>query len=146
MHSLKGAYRLQNGENVLTGLDRPIDSVKYQPNFFGHPASVPVAYTRLALEANVPVIVVSAITKPDGKYYLFASDPITMKKLPDLHQETIRNAEAVLEVAEEIIKKHVDQWSMFYPILAAVITSNTIEIERFMTEQKQKVDPQNMNG
>ncbi len=117
MQSLKEArIRLQRGENVLTGLDRPIESGKYQPMFFNEPASLPVTYTRLALEANVPVVVVSAITKPDGKYYLFASKPITMKKMPDLHQETIRNAEAVLEVAEEIIKQYADQWSMFYPI------------------------------
>ena len=108
--------RLKNGENVLTGLDRPIAGEKYRPIFFNEPASLPVFYTRLALNAKVPVVIVSALTKPDGSYLLYFSDPIEMKSDPDLHKETIRNTEAVLRVAEDLIKEHADQWSMFYPV------------------------------
>jgi lauroyl/myristoyl acyltransferase len=108
--------RLREGGNVLTGLDRPVDGLKYRPMFFGHPASLPVAYTHLAVQAGVPVVVVSAITKPDGDYYLYASDPIQMVSQNDPYRESIRNTEAVLEVAEEIISKYPEQWSMFYPV------------------------------
>ena len=108
--------RLLDGGNVLTGLDRPLESLKYHPKFFGHPASLPVAYAHLALQAGVPVVVVSAITKPDGDYMLYASDPISMASTGDFYSDSIRNAEAVLEVAEEIILKYPQQWSMFYPV------------------------------
>jgi lauroyl/myristoyl acyltransferase len=108
--------RLKNGENVLTGLDRPIASAKYKPEFFGFPASVPVAYTRLALEAKVPVILVSAISKTDGSYLLYSSEPIEMKSDQDLYKETIRNVESVLRVGEDLIAKYPDQWSMYYPV------------------------------
>ena len=108
--------RLLDGGNVLTGLDRPVDTLKYRPRFFGHPAALPVAYTHLALQANVPVVVVSAITRPDGDYYLYASDPIKMVTTGDAYAESIRNTEAVLEVASDVIAKHPEQWSMFYPV------------------------------
>lgn len=108
--------RLLDGGNVLTGLDRPVESLKFQPKFFGHPAALPVAYTHLALQAKVPVVVVSAITKPDGDYLLFASDPINMVSTGDSYAESIRNAEAVLEVAADVIRQFPEQWSMFYPV------------------------------
>jgi lauroyl/myristoyl acyltransferase len=108
--------RLENGENILTGLDRPIASGKYKPVFFGHPATLPVTYTRLALQTMTPVVVVSAITKPDGDYTLYISDPVQMKSMSDPESEALRNTEAVLEVAEELISKNARQWSMFYPI------------------------------
>jgi KDO2-lipid IV(A) lauroyltransferase len=116
--------RLLNGGNVLTGLDRPVETLKYQPKFFGYPASLPVVYTHLALQAKVPVVVVSAITKPDGNYFLYASDPIKMISNGDMYTESVRNAEAVLEVAEEIIRKYPQQWSMFYPVWPQFMQSN----------------------
>lgn len=108
--------RLREGGSILTGLDRPLTDKKYRPKFFGYPASLPVAYTRLALEANAPVIVISAFTRPDNSYCIIASDPIQMKSHSDLYTETILNTEAVLKVVEEIIKKDPSQWSMFYPV------------------------------
>ncbi|MCJ7623485.1 MAG: lysophospholipid acyltransferase family protein [Anaerolineaceae bacterium] len=108
--------RLRDGGSIVTGLDRPVADEKYKPMFFGKPGSLPVAYTRLALEANAPVIVISAITRSDNSYGIIASDPIHMKPHSNLHTETIQNAEAVLKVTEEIIKKNPSQWSMFYPV------------------------------
>jgi lauroyl/myristoyl acyltransferase len=108
--------RLLDGGNVLTGLDRPIDNLKQRPNFFGHPAALPVFYTHLALQAKVPVVVISAITKPDGNYMLRASEPIQMISSGDAYTESVRNTEAVLEVAAEFIRQYPEQWSMFYPV------------------------------
>ncbi|MCE5207065.1 MAG: lysophospholipid acyltransferase family protein [Chloroflexi bacterium] len=134
--------RLQNGGNVLTGLDRPVDSLKFHPLFFGYPASLPVAYAHLALQANVPVVVVSAITKPDGNYFLYASDPVKMVSTGDAYGEAIRNAEAVLEVAAEIITKYPEQWSMFYPVWPQFMPANsetnlkTKETSRWLKRKK----------
>jgi phosphatidylinositol dimannoside acyltransferase len=111
--------RLQDGGSILTGLDRPMgdpaDS-KYQLNFFGHPANLPVAYVRMALEANAPVIIMAATSQADGTYRLVASEPVWMTPNDDLETEIVVNAEKVLQLAQTLILNHADQWAMFYPI------------------------------
>ena len=111
--------RLSEGGTILTGLDRPLEKghyEKYQPRFFGQPSHLPVAYIRMALEANVPVFVFAAVYLPDGKYYLEGSGPIWMEPNENLETEILTNAHKVLRVAEEIIKKYPEQWAMFYPV------------------------------
>ena len=52
--------RLQAGETVLTGIDRPVSLAKHYPHFFGHPAHVPVHYIQLAEAARAPLMVFAA--------------------------------------------------------------------------------------
>ena len=111
--------RLQEGGSVLTGLDRPLTDdkdTKYMPRFFGYETHLPVAYIRMALKANAPVVILAAITLPDGSYRLVGSDPIWMTPNEDLETEILANSEKVLKIAEPIIAKHAQQWAMFYPI------------------------------
>jgi phosphatidylinositol dimannoside acyltransferase len=111
--------RLRDGGSILTGLDRPLEKgfhEKYQPNFFGHPAHLPVTYIRMAVEANAPVFVFAATYQPDGKYYLEGSPPIWMEPKEDLETEIMDNAHKVLAVAEEMIREYAEQWAMFYPV------------------------------
>jgi len=111
--------RLREGGSILTGLDRPLEEgyrEKYQPNFFGQPAHLPVTYVRMALEANAPVFVFAAAYLPNGKYYLEGSPPLWMEHKDDLEEEILSNAHKVLEAAEVIIKKYPHQWAMFYPV------------------------------
>ncbi len=111
--------RLKNGGSILTGLDRPLPEDqpnKYQPIFFGHRANLPVTYIRMAVEANVPVIVVAPTSQPGGRYQLESSEPIWMEPKEDLETEIIHNANKVLQVAERLIKRYSQQWSMFYPV------------------------------
>jgi phosphatidylinositol dimannoside acyltransferase len=112
----QATVNLQNNGTVLTGIDRPIQDHKYEPIFFGRPAALPVAHVRLALKLKLPVIVISGYLRPDGKYVVWASDPIPMRPNPDLHTETVRNAEAILEVVADAIQKAPDQWAMYYPV------------------------------
>jgi len=108
--------RLQKGGSVLTGLDRPLADdaeAKYSPRFFGYETNLPVAYIRMALKANAPVMILAAITLPDGSYRLVGSDPIWLTPNDDLETETLSNAEKVLKIAEPIIAKHAQQWAMF---------------------------------
>jgi lauroyl/myristoyl acyltransferase len=117
VHSLQQArIRLQEGGSILTGLDRPVDDSRYRPEFFGYPSTAPVFYTRMALQAKVPVVIVTALPRENGGYRLKISDPIFMKSYADLHTEYLRNTEAVLRVAEEYIRSYPDQWLMFYPV------------------------------
>lgn len=111
--------RLQKGGSVLTGLDRPLADAsdkKYMPRFFGYESHLPVAYIRMALKAEAPVVILAAITLPDGSYRLVGTDPIWMTPNEDLESEILLNAERVLKAAEPIIFQHAQQWAMFYPI------------------------------
>jgi lauroyl/myristoyl acyltransferase len=108
--------RLRQGENVITGMDRPIQNVKYHPTFFGKPANLPVHHIHLALAANAPVKVVAAINRPGGLYDILVSDPIRMQTCSDRDKEILVNAEMVLTVAEGMIRQAPEQWSMFFPV------------------------------
>ena len=111
--------RLQKGGSILTGLDRPLENQsvdKYQPVFFGQKCALPVAYVRMAKEANAPVILLAATSQPDQSYRLVGSKPIWMETADDLETEVLINANRVLSIAENIIRTYAHQWAMFYPI------------------------------
>ncbi|QRN82446.1 hypothetical protein JR338_08400 [Chloroflexota bacterium] len=111
--------RLQKGGSVLTGMDRPLadqSDTKYMPRFFGYETHLPVAYIRMALKANAPVVILAVVTLPDGNYRLIGSDPIWMTPNDDLETEIQTNAETVLKAAEPFIAEQAQQWAMFYPI------------------------------
>ncbi len=111
--------RLREGGSVLTGLDRPLNDKqleKYQPEFFGHRANLPVAYVRMAKEAGVPVFIMATTTRPDGRYCLEGTGPIFMDTYDNLETEIMSNVNKVLSKAEVLIKENPYQWSMFYPV------------------------------
>lgn len=111
--------RLREGGSILTGLDRPLEGnhpSKYQPDFFGHPCTLPVAYVRMAKEANAPVIIMAATSTSDQTYCLVSSDPIWIEAHEDLETEITSNANRVLSTSEALIRTYAHQWAMFYPI------------------------------
>lgn len=111
--------RLQNGGTILTGLDRPLTDQrheKYRPVFFGYETNLPVAYVRMALEANAPIFIMAAASHSEGRYCLESSEPIWMESTDDLETEILTNANRVLKHGEGLIGKYADQWAMFYPI------------------------------
>jgi lauroyl/myristoyl acyltransferase len=107
---------LRRGGIVVTGIDRPVTYTKYHPLFFGQPASLPVQHISLALKAHVPVVVAATMMEPDRSYRFWFSKPIEMEPLPGRREEIIANAERVLQVAEEYIRRAPQQWSMFFPV------------------------------
>jgi lauroyl/myristoyl acyltransferase len=107
--------RLQAGEIVLTGIDRPIRSAKYYPCFFGRPAHVPIHHIHLALAARVPVMLFAALQRPDGIYQILASEEIKLRPYTDRQIELVCNAERVLEVAASFIRQAPEQWSITLP-------------------------------
>lgn len=108
--------RLQQGGIVLTGVDRPLEGSGYHPRFFGIPADLPVAYIKLALKTGAGVFVLGFATNRDHTQVIDVSERIEMERCADSNQELILNAEKVLRVAEEFIKKDPEQWMMFYPV------------------------------
>lgn len=116
-----GAFRqaikhLQQGGMVVTGIDRPIPSPQACPRFFGRPAALHMHHIFLATKARVPIVVAVTILQEDGKYHVFASDFIEMDSHPDPDVEMIRNAEKVLHIAEEFIRRAPEQWSVPLPV------------------------------
>lgn len=117
LHALKDAVRrLREGGSVITGIDRPLPRSRYRPLFFGRRTALPVHHIHLALRTNVPISVISIRREQDGLYYVSASEPIMLNRYPNRMDETIRNAERVLEIAAGHISRSPEQWSMFHPV------------------------------
>jgi KDO2-lipid IV(A) lauroyltransferase len=112
----KAVEHLQAGGMLLTGMDRPDGISSYRPMFFNRPAALPIHPVYLAIRAKVPVVVVAAILQPDGKYHVIPSEPIEMETYPDRHVEELRNAEAILKIAEGFIYQAPQQWTMTLPV------------------------------
>ena len=112
--SLKRAARgLAEGRSVLTGLDRPLDAPdKAQPRFFGHESPLPLLHVRLAMRADVPVVVIAAPRDPDGRYRLVTSDPIAMEAGEMTPERMRANAERCLSPVEGWIRENPEQWAM----------------------------------
>lgn len=108
--------RLEAGEIVLTGIDRPVAGVKHCPRFFGKPARLPVHYVQLAQAARVPLLLLAPLRRQDGHFEILSSDLITLEEKSDRHSELLENAERVLELAEQMILRAPDQWTMFHPV------------------------------
>ncbi|MGD2156996.1 MAG: lysophospholipid acyltransferase family protein [Anaerolineales bacterium] len=108
--------RMRNGGLVATAVDRPIRKKKRVINFFGLPSHLPTGHIRMALTADVPVLVAAAQYRSDGKYHLLLSDPILMQRHPDPTIEIKMNAEAVLNVIASFILQNPEQWLMYYPV------------------------------
>jgi len=117
----KAIRHLQRGGYVATGIDRPIPDPRLRPQFFGHPAALPLHHIFLALKAKVPVMMLAAIRRPDGKHIILASEPMEMEPHPDRNTEALRNAERVLRVAEGFIRKAPAQWSVSLPVWPDVV-------------------------
>jgi len=108
--------RLKQGETVLTGCDRPLNKSKYRPRFFGRPAALPVLHIHLALRTNVPVLVAAPMLDSDGIFRILASNPIYMDSYSNRNDAILKNAEKVLRVAEDFIRREPQQWVMFLPV------------------------------
>ena len=107
---------LEHGGMVLTGLDHPIPDPKFHPKFFGYAATLPTHYISLALQARVPIVIMSAIYEADGKYHVLSSEPIEMEYDPDREKIILRNAEKVLKQAEGVIRLAPQQWNVPLPV------------------------------
>ena len=107
---------LQRGGMVLTGIDRPIDEPELYPRFFDRPSALPVHHVFLAIKARVPVAITATYLQPDGKYHVFASEPIEMDFCSDASEATLHNTEKILAIAEEFIRRAPAQWSVPLPV------------------------------
>lgn len=106
------AQHLQKGGLVVTGMDRPVPDLAVRPRFFGQPSALPMHHIFMALKAHVPVRIFAANYQADGKYHVLSSPMIGMEHHPDREKEALLNAEKVLNMAEEFIRRAPEQWSV----------------------------------
>jgi KDO2-lipid IV(A) lauroyltransferase len=108
------------GELVLTAVDRPIRRKAHYMNFFGKPSPLPAGHIRMALKANVPIIVAAAEWQTEGLYHLNLSAPIELVRQDDPDEEIRVNGEAVLRVIEGHIRRNPGQWLMYYQVWPSI--------------------------
>jgi KDO2-lipid IV(A) lauroyltransferase len=109
-------HRLEAGEMVITGVDRPVAALKHRPLFFGRPAHLPTHHIYMAQKARVPIVLLASILQADGRYHVCSSEPIEMEGNADRDMEMMHNAERVLQAAEALIRLAPRQWTVFQPV------------------------------
>jgi len=114
--------RLRSREVVLTGIDRAIPDSKIKLNFFNHPADLPVHHIQMALMADVPIIVITAILDNHSRFRVLTSDSIEMQRSKDHHADIITNAEKILEIAEGFIRQAPEQWTVTQAVWPQLIS------------------------
>jgi lauroyl/myristoyl acyltransferase len=108
--------RLESGQTIVTGIDRPMPGLKHQLSFFGRPAYLPTHHITLALRARAPVILLAALMQPDGRYRVYNSEVIHLRSYSDRNLEIKLNAEHVLAAAADLIAQAPRQWAVFHPV------------------------------
>ncbi len=119
----QAVHRMKSGGMVITAIDRPVQEIHQKVMFFGQPAPMPTGHIRMALTADVPIILAVPAMQPDGTYRIFVSDPIPMQRFSDPLDEIRINAEAVLKIVEDQIRQYPDQWLMYYPVWPELMNS-----------------------
>jgi lauroyl/myristoyl acyltransferase len=107
---------MKHGGTVASGVDRPLPQSKYRPEFFGMPTPLPVHYVQLAMKAEVPIRLATAIREKTGRYRIISTPPIEMEQTSNREKSIILNAEKVLSHAEEYIQLAPEQWAVNHPI------------------------------
>jgi KDO2-lipid IV(A) lauroyltransferase len=107
---------MRQGGFVITAVDRPIRRKALTMKFFGRPSPLPAGHIRMALEAQVPIIVVAAEMQSDMRYRVNISEPIRLIQADDPEEQVRINGEKVLQVIEAYIRAAPNQWLMYYPV------------------------------
>ncbi len=124
---LQAMHRLRQGGVVVTGVERPVPGKKETLTFFGRPALLPVGHVRMAMETGVPIQVVSCHMDEEGIYHLSLSEPIPMQRTGDRKADIRANAQRVLAVIEELIRRTPEQWLMYYPVWPDALAELEVE-------------------
>lgn len=129
--NLSALMALRRGGFVLTAVDRPVSGQLSQYDFFGRSVPLPDGHIRMALKAEVPVLVAAVHMTASGLYQLTLSDPLELPCQEGHLPETVRiQVERVLAILETYIRAHPTQWQMFCPLCpdlscpAAVTSTN----------------------
>jgi lauroyl/myristoyl acyltransferase len=65
--------------------------------------------------------VAAVIMRPEHVYEIVVCEPIEMKRYGDREKDILGNAERVMEVTADLIRRAPQQWTMTYPVWPEII-------------------------
>ena len=108
--------RLRGGGIVLTGVDRPVDDVEREVEFFGRLAPLPTGHVRLALKTGATILVAGPYRDPQRGNVTRLSPPLEMVRTGNRDKDLRVNLRRVTGWMEEHIRARPEQWAMFLPV------------------------------
>jgi KDO2-lipid IV(A) lauroyltransferase len=124
LHGMRTLYRdqpvaeiarlLKNGHSIGIAADQDVVSLPgVFVDFLGKPAYTPAGPARLALSANVPILVGAMLRAGDG-YRVQINDPIFPDHGRPKREEIFRLTAEWSRQVEELIRQHPEQWPWFH--------------------------------
>jgi lauroyl/myristoyl acyltransferase len=110
--------RLREGGVVVVGVDRPVPDIPRDEwlDFFGRPAPLSTGFTRLALAADVPIYLIWVTRDGDAAFLINGKPPYNLIRTGNRPEEVQINSRHMLDLTEDVIRTHADEWMMFYPV------------------------------
>jgi lauroyl/myristoyl acyltransferase len=110
--------RLRKGGTVVVGVDRPLPEIPRGDwlEFFGHPAPLSTGFVRLSLATGASMLLTWIEPAGDGTFLITCKPPLEAIRTGNRQEEIEINSRRMLDVAEEVIRMHADEWMMFYPV------------------------------
>ncbi len=112
-HGLRQVIQaLEQGEMVVTAIDRDILGTGLLMPFFGRPARIPEGPAAIALRRGVPLLPVTVFRLPDDSYQAVGFPPIFAEPTGDKRADELRVTAQLVSRMEEVIRANPDQWHM----------------------------------
>jgi lauroyl/myristoyl acyltransferase/predicted exporter len=110
---------LKQGALVAMLADRPQDNQSAPVDFPGGQLRFSTGPVWLSLLSGAPIIPISVVALPNGRYRVEAHPPITPEWLPDGREETVAHyTRQLANVFRQPICQHPDQWYQFAPVVS----------------------------
>lgn len=103
---------LKQGGVVGLAADRDITGSGQVTNFFGYPARLPDGYIRLALKANVPLVLGFSRRNPDYTYSAYFLPPFWPAPAATEEEQVEAGFQFVIQELEKAIRQTPEQWGV----------------------------------
>ncbi len=95
---------------VYVLIDQRITEGDVYVNFFNRPAATTPAVAILAKRTGAPVLPVYTLRGIKGKLSICIERPVTLKRMNNIHEETLQNTAYFTKIIEEWIKAYPSEW------------------------------------
>lgn len=103
---------LKRNEMVITAIDRDIVGTGVEVPFFGRPARIPGGPAAIALRLGTPILPVYVYRRADDTYLAVGLPPVIAAPSGDRDRDVRQVTLRCLQVLEEGIRAHPEQWHM----------------------------------
>ena len=110
-------YRaLRRGEIIGLACDRDIADNRREVEFFGSRAWLPDGPVRVALRTGAALVPIFGLRLPDNTFVMRIEPALELPQTGDHEADVTAGMEMVLEVVEQYISKHPEQWLLITPV------------------------------